>query len=202
MEPRAQPDGGPRARAMVTLAPARQPVRSFRQRSERLAPRMPASGARACPAFRSRSRGPTVASRCWIPSQQEDRRSSRQAASRASRLANVRGAAKRVEHWRPQRISTSSISRAFRELGDFCRPAKHLVAPGGFSMLAMKGVHPFDEIARSARVRIAWTQVRRLRVPGSDAEAPPRARSSALDAACCASSLPTRRAASARPSTA
>jgi 16S rRNA (guanine527-N7)-methyltransferase len=62
-------------------------------------------------------------------------------------LANVEVACERVEHWKsPQRFDVV-VSRAFSELADFVAQAKHLVAPGG-KLVAMKGVYPFEEIAR------------------------------------------------------
>ncbi len=62
-------------------------------------------------------------------------------------LANVEVACERVEQWQPGRLFDALVSRAFSDLADFVAQSKHLLAPCGF-MLAMKGVHPFDEIAR------------------------------------------------------
>lgn len=83
-------------------------------------------------------------------------------------LANVEVACERVDAWRPAGAFDVVVSRAFAELADFVAQAKHLVAPGG-AMLAMKGVHPFEEIARvpaSHRVE----RVVELRVPCLDAQ--------------------------------
>jgi 16S rRNA (guanine527-N7)-methyltransferase len=83
-------------------------------------------------------------------------------------LANVEVACERVENWRPQAPFDIVVSRAFAELADFVAQAGHLVAPGGV-MLAMKGVHPFEEIARlpaSHRVE----NVVALRVPTLEAQ--------------------------------
>ena len=63
------------------------------------------------------------------------------------KLDNAAVACERVERWHPQARFDAVVSRAFAELADFVQGACHLVAPGG-AMLAMKGVHPFDEIAR------------------------------------------------------
>jgi 16S rRNA (guanine527-N7)-methyltransferase len=63
------------------------------------------------------------------------------------KLDNVAVACERVERWHPQARFDTVVSRAFAELADFVQGARHLVAPDG-AMLAMKGVHPFDEIAR------------------------------------------------------
>jgi 16S rRNA (guanine527-N7)-methyltransferase len=83
-------------------------------------------------------------------------------------LANVEIACERVEGWHPAASFDIVVSRAFAELADFVSHAAHLVAPGG-AMLAMKGVHPFEEIARipaSHRVE----NVVALRVPSLDAQ--------------------------------
>ena len=62
-------------------------------------------------------------------------------------LPNVQVACERVEKWHPAAPFDIVVSRAFSELADFVLQAKHLVAPGG-TLLAMKGVHPFEEIAK------------------------------------------------------
>jgi 16S rRNA (guanine(527)-N(7))-methyltransferase GidB len=82
-------------------------------------------------------------------------------------LANVEVKCERVEQWRPEARFDAVVSRAFAELSDFVSQASHLMAPRG-RMLAMKGVHPFEEIARvppSHRV----AQVIELKVPSLDA---------------------------------
>ncbi|MBK7659056.1 MAG: 16S rRNA (guanine(527)-N(7))-methyltransferase RsmG [Betaproteobacteria bacterium] len=63
------------------------------------------------------------------------------------KLANIAVACERVERWHPQAKFDAVVSRAFAELADFVQGARHLVAPEG-TLLAMKGVHPFEEIAR------------------------------------------------------
>jgi 16S rRNA (guanine527-N7)-methyltransferase len=83
-------------------------------------------------------------------------------------LPSIEVACERVEQWKPAQPFDAVVSRAFSELVDFVAQAKHLVAPGG-QMLAMKGVHPFDEIARipaSHRVE----RVVELTVPQLDAK--------------------------------
>ena len=83
-------------------------------------------------------------------------------------LANVKVACERVEAWRPAEGYEAVASRAFAELSDFVTQARHLVAPGG-RMLAMKGVYPFEEIARvPASHRVA--QVVELSVPSLEAK--------------------------------
>ncbi len=83
-------------------------------------------------------------------------------------LANVDVVCERVETWKPAQRYDAVISRAFSELADFIAQAQHLVAPGGV-MLAMKGVYPFEEIARvPATHRVA--KVLELKVPTLDAK--------------------------------
>lgn len=82
-------------------------------------------------------------------------------------LANVTALHQRVESWRPATLFPAIISRAFAELADFVRLARHLLAPGG-AFYAMKGRTPADEIARlpqGFRVR----EVHDLAVPELDA---------------------------------
>ncbi|HZZ92596.1 MAG TPA: 16S rRNA (guanine(527)-N(7))-methyltransferase RsmG [Usitatibacter sp.] len=62
-------------------------------------------------------------------------------------LDNVEVVCERIEQWTPARAFDAVVSRAFSDLSDFVLQAKHAVAPGG-RMIAMKGVYPFDEIAR------------------------------------------------------
>ena len=83
-------------------------------------------------------------------------------------LDNVEIACERVEKWHPAASFDVVVSRAFAELGDFVAQAGHLAAPGG-TLLAMKGVHPFEEIARvPASHRVA--EVIALRVPALEAQ--------------------------------
>jgi len=83
-------------------------------------------------------------------------------------LANVEVACERVENWHPPASFDVVVSRAFAELADFVTQAGHLVAPGG-AMLAMKGLHPFDEIARVPPTHRVENVVA-LRVPSLDAQ--------------------------------
>jgi 16S rRNA (guanine527-N7)-methyltransferase len=83
-------------------------------------------------------------------------------------LANVRVACERVQDHRPEAGYDIVVSRAFSELADFVVQAGHLVAPHG-RFLAMKGVYPFEEIARvPATHRVA--QVLELAVPALEAK--------------------------------
>ena len=83
-------------------------------------------------------------------------------------LANVEVACERVEKWHPAAPFDVVVSRAFAELAEFVEQAKHLVAPDG-TMLAMKGVYPFEEIAKVPATHRVETVVE-LRVPTLDAQ--------------------------------
>jgi len=63
------------------------------------------------------------------------------------RLVNAEVLTDRVENYKPEVKFDLVISRAFAELKDFVAGAGHLCADAG-RLLAMKGVHPHDEIAR------------------------------------------------------
>jgi 16S rRNA (guanine527-N7)-methyltransferase len=83
-------------------------------------------------------------------------------------LPNVSIARERVQEHQPAGRYDVVVSRAFSELADFVAQSGHLVASGG-RMLAMKGVYPFEEIARvPASHRVA--QVIELAVPALDAK--------------------------------
>ncbi len=83
-------------------------------------------------------------------------------------LANVDVVTGRVEKFHPAVPFDIVISRAFAELKDFVDGAGHLCAPNG-TLLAMKGVHPFDEIARLG-VGFRVTSVLALLVPQIDSQ--------------------------------
>jgi 16S rRNA (guanine527-N7)-methyltransferase len=83
-------------------------------------------------------------------------------------LENVDIVCERVEHFNPAVKFDAVVSRAFSDLPDFVAQAGHLVRPGG-KLIAMKGVYPFDEIARvPATHRVA--QVLELHVPSLEAK--------------------------------
>jgi 16S rRNA (guanine527-N7)-methyltransferase len=83
-------------------------------------------------------------------------------------LANVDVACERVEQWKPAQRYDAVVSRAFAELNDFITQAGHLATPGG-RLLAMKGVYPYDEIARiPASHKVS--QVIELKVPSLEAK--------------------------------
>jgi 16S rRNA (guanine527-N7)-methyltransferase len=80
------------------------------------------------------------------------------------KLANVAVACERVESWKPAARFEVVISRALSDLCEFVALAGRHVAAGG-CLAAMKGVHPYDEIAQLPsgwRVR----QTLPLAVPG------------------------------------
>lgn len=83
-------------------------------------------------------------------------------------LANADVVTERVEKYQPQYDFDVVISRAFAELRDFIVSAGHLCADDG-KMLAMKGVHPFDEIARIPAGFVV-EQVFQLNVPQVDGQ--------------------------------
>ena len=83
-------------------------------------------------------------------------------------LANANVVTERVEKYRPPQIFDVVISRAFAELKDFVDCAGHLCTEEG-KMLAMKGVHPFDEIARMSSDHIV-VEIIPMRVPQVDGQ--------------------------------
>jgi 16S rRNA (guanine527-N7)-methyltransferase len=62
-------------------------------------------------------------------------------------LANVDVVQTRAEGWQPEPLFDTVTSRAFSDLAEFLRLTSHLLAPGGV-FAAMKGVHPYEEIAQ------------------------------------------------------
>ncbi len=83
-------------------------------------------------------------------------------------LKNASVVCERVESWRTAGKFDWIISRAFAEIAEFVSLSEHLLAPGGV-LAAMKGVHPFEEIARLPR-DFRVVHVHRLAVPGLGAE--------------------------------
>ena len=83
-------------------------------------------------------------------------------------LNNLEVLCGRVEQYQPPRIFDAIISRAFSDLKEFVSLTRHLLMPGG-SWLAMKGVHPHDELAQlPADVQVI--DILPLHVPGLDAQ--------------------------------
>lgn len=83
------------------------------------------------------------------------------------KLANVTVVHARVEAFKAPQQFNQIVSRAFSQLTEFVRLSAHLLAPGGY-WLAMKGVHPQQEIAQLMAARVVRTLP--LQVPGLDAE--------------------------------
>jgi 16S rRNA (guanine527-N7)-methyltransferase len=83
-------------------------------------------------------------------------------------LTNAAVVTERVENYRPDSVFDAVVSRAFAELKDFVDGAGHLCAPDG-CLLAMKGVHPFDEIARLPAGYVV-ERVTSLQVPQVDGQ--------------------------------
>lgn len=83
-------------------------------------------------------------------------------------LTNAEVVTERVEQYQPPQRFDVVISRAFAELKDFIDGAGHLCAADG-RMLAMKGVHPFDEIARLP-LNFVVEEVISLNVPQVDGQ--------------------------------
>ena len=71
----------------------------------------------------------------------------------------------RVEAYKPPQLFDIIISRAFSDLSQFISLTKHLCAEGG-QWLAMKGVHPYDELAQ---LEFDSVDVVPLTVPGLQA---------------------------------
>jgi 16S rRNA (guanine527-N7)-methyltransferase len=73
----------------------------------------------------------------------------------------------RVEAYRPPELFRTVISRAFADLADFIKLAGHLCASDGV-MIAMKGLHPDEEIARVPSSWLVSKSVR-LEIPQLEA---------------------------------
>jgi 16S rRNA (guanine527-N7)-methyltransferase len=83
------------------------------------------------------------------------------------KLGNVRVVHARAEEFQPAAPFPQIVSRAFSELSDFVKATRHLLARGG-EWLAMKGLHPNEEIARLKGARV--NRELKLRIPGLDGE--------------------------------
>ncbi len=82
-------------------------------------------------------------------------------------LATTQVVTERVEAYRPSELFRTVISRAFSDLADFVKLAGHLCASDGV-MIAMKGLHPDEEMAR---VPSSWQVARTVRLEISQLEA-------------------------------
>ena len=81
-------------------------------------------------------------------------------------LDNLQVVHGRVEAYQPPALFSQVISRAFSEIALFQQLTRHLLVTGG-RWLAMKGVLPTDELAKTALVA---SEVIRLQVPQLEAE--------------------------------
>jgi len=79
-------------------------------------------------------------------------------------LTNVNVVCARVEDFKPQQPFDLVISRAFSDLGEFARLTRHLCVSGA-ALLAMKGLHPYEEIAQLP-ADVSVQQTLSLKVPG------------------------------------
>ena len=84
------------------------------------------------------------------------------------KLTNAQVVCGRVENIQLNQQVSVVVSRAFAELEKFAALAGHWVAPGG-AVVAMKGVHPADEMAR-LHGAFKVSRVIQLKVPGVNAE--------------------------------
>ena len=86
-------------------------------------------------------------------------------------LRNAGVVCERAEKYKSNQLFSVVVSRAFSDLAAFVAQAGRLVAPGG-TLLAMKGVHPADEIAQltGGESEFTLSGVTSLSVPGLDAE--------------------------------
>ena len=84
------------------------------------------------------------------------------------KLANAAVACERVENWKPASRFEVVISRALSDLGEFVSLAGRHLATGG-RLVAMKGVHPYDEIGQLPQTWQA-REVIPLAVPGLRAQ--------------------------------
>ncbi len=87
------------------------------------------------------------------------------------KLSNVEVVCERVEKYQQKQIFNVVVSRAFSDLTEFVTLAGRLLAPDG-TLLAMKGVHPFEELAQINEGKSGFKlfDVAPLAVPGLDAE--------------------------------
>ena len=92
------------------------------------------------------------------------------------KLANLDVCGERVEAWQPPQRFAQIISRAFSDLYEFFHLTRHLATTPqdkmvneGARWLAMKGVHPHEEI-QQLPPDCQLEQVHRLKIPGLNAE--------------------------------
>jgi 16S rRNA (guanine527-N7)-methyltransferase len=83
------------------------------------------------------------------------------------RLKNVEVVQARAENYRPSQKFDTLVSRAFASIADMLECTRHLCAPHA-RILAMKGVHPVEELAAVAAEYAS--EVVMLKIPGLQAE--------------------------------
>lgn len=81
-------------------------------------------------------------------------------------ISNLQVVCGRVEAYKPEIQFSGVVSRAFSDLSEFTGLTSHLLAKGA-PWLAMKGVHPYEELAQLKGMK---TEVITLNVPGLDAQ--------------------------------
>lgn len=81
-------------------------------------------------------------------------------------LDNVEVVCSRVEAYQPAHKFDRVISRAFSDLAEYVKLTRHLLSDSG-TWLAMKGVHPYDELAQLKELQV---EVVPLSVPGLEAQ--------------------------------
>ena len=81
-------------------------------------------------------------------------------------ISNLQVICGRVEAYKPESPFSGVVSRAFSDLSEFTGLTSHLLASNA-PWLAMKGVHPYEEIAQLKGMK---TEVIPLIVPGLDAQ--------------------------------
>jgi 16S rRNA (guanine527-N7)-methyltransferase len=84
-------------------------------------------------------------------------------------IANLEVVCGRVEDYRPEQLFDIVISRAFSDLNQFVSLTRHL-GTSTAQWLAMKGVHPYDELAQLEAVPALLPRVIPLNVPGLQAQ--------------------------------
>lgn len=85
-------------------------------------------------------------------------------------IPNLEVVCGRVENYMPDQLFDIVISRAFSDLNQFVTLTRHLGAEGA-QWLAMKGVHPYDELAQLGSIPMQLlSEVISLTVPGLQAQ--------------------------------
>ena len=81
-------------------------------------------------------------------------------------IGNLEVVCARVEQYQPAALYDVVISRAFSDLDQFTSLTRHLCEPDG-QWLAMKGVHPYDELAQ---ISMQPSRILPLHVAGLEAQ--------------------------------